>query len=198
MSVEPSEPAGAVAAKGFDPVLPAEGAWTGIPIAKSVRPATRADGVGWGIGAPEGTEDGVRLEGADPASAMVVGWTTGGVIGGAGGTEDRKGPPGRLCSALGADGGGGGTRSPEVSIMTSKGTSVPQAAMRARPMGPRDLSMMSLANEEPATRTRVPSTSMTRVMRMMDTLPWPSSPEAARTSRAERHLVTASSSTWFS
>ncbi|ERH23192.1 hypothetical protein HMPREF1549_00226 [Actinomyces johnsonii F0510] len=85
--------------------------------------------------------------------------------------------------------------SEEVSTVTSMGMGRPQTWVTAALIGPRACSTMSLAKADPTTRTRVPSTSMRWVMRIMDILPWPSSPELESTSRAESHLVLAASGT---
>ena len=130
----------------------------------------------------------VLLRPAAPGTGVMpdggVGSTRGAKVGAAGG-----------MGTMGARGKTGAEFSRLVSTMTSKGTSVPATLASARLMGPRDCSTMSLANPEPTTRTRVPSTSMTRVMRIMDTLPCPSSPEDASASRAESHMVVAVSGT---
>ena len=85
--------------------------------------------------------------------------------------------------------------SEEVSTVTSMGMGRPQTWVMAALMGARACSTMSLAKAEPTTRTSVPSTSMRWVMRIMDILPCPSSPELESTSRAESHLVLAASGT---
>ena len=56
-------------------------------------------------------------------------------------------------------------------------------------------STLLLVKGEPATSTRVPSTSITRVIRMMESLPVLSSVESDRISRTDCHFVVASSGT---
>ena len=85
--------------------------------------------------------------------------------------------------------------SAEVSIVTSKATSRPHTWARARLMAGRLRSMILRAKANPTTSTRTPSTSMTRVMRSTLTLPGPSSPEAASSSRAASHFMVAWSGT---
>ncbi len=111
---------------------------------------------------------------------------------------DRGGEGGAVARLTGSGATGGiGARktSEEVSTVTSMGMGRPQTWVTAALMGPRACSTMSLAKADPTTRTRVPSTSMRWVMRIIDILPWPSSPELESTSRAESHLVLAASGT---
>ena len=89
----------------------------------------------------------------------------------------------------------GAPASNEVSTVTSKGISRPQTCARARLMAVRASSTLLLVKGEPATSTRVPSTSITRVIRMMESLPVLSSADSARTSRTDCHLVVVSSGT---
>ncbi|EGF56767.1 hypothetical protein HMPREF9056_00702 [Actinomyces sp. oral taxon 170 str. F0386] len=114
--------------------------------------------------------------------------------GGAGGDTDADAVA-RLTGSAAVGGIGARETSDEVSTVTSMGMGRPQTCVIAAPMGARACSTMSLAKAEPTTRTRVPSTSMRWVMRIMDILPWPSSPELESTSRAESHLVLAASGT---
>ena len=118
-----------------------------------------------------------------------------------GGTEEDGEDAGAGATVVrltgsGATGGMGAREaSEEVSTVTSMGMGRPQTWVMAALMGARACSTMSLAKADPTTRTSVPSTSMRWVMRIMDILPCPSSPELESTSRAESHLVLAASGT---